>query len=67
MGQEPFDLQFSVLSTNASMKVPRACFSYYSQVLDDGGDLTDWIYKKYPELFKNLKGVVEESITGIYR
>lgn len=49
------------------MKVPRACFSYYSQVLDDGGDLTDWIYKKYPELFKNLKGVVEESITGIYR
>ncbi|XP_042081642.1 S-adenosylhomocysteine hydrolase-like protein 1 isoform X2 [Haplochromis burtoni] len=38
-----------------------------NMVLDDGGDLTDWIYKKYPELFKNLKGVVEESITGIYR
>ncbi|XP_006789579.1 S-adenosylhomocysteine hydrolase-like protein 1 [Neolamprologus brichardi] len=38
-----------------------------NMILDDGGDLTDWIYKKYPELFKNLKGVVEESITGIYR
>uniref|UniRef100_A0A669CRG6 adenosylhomocysteinase n=1 Tax=Oreochromis niloticus TaxID=8128 RepID=A0A669CRG6_ORENI len=38
-----------------------------NMILDDGGDLTDWIYKKYPELFKNLKGVVEESITGVYR
>ncbi|XP_013867708.1 adenosylhomocysteinase 2 isoform X2 [Austrofundulus limnaeus] len=36
-------------------------------ILDDGGDLTHWIYKKYPNLFKNIKGIVEESVTGIYR
>ncbi|XP_015258866.1 PREDICTED: adenosylhomocysteinase 2-like [Cyprinodon variegatus] len=36
-------------------------------ILDDGGDLTHWIYKKYPGLFKKLKGIVEESVTGIYR
>ncbi|XP_012731545.2 S-adenosylhomocysteine hydrolase-like protein 1 isoform X2 [Fundulus heteroclitus] len=36
-------------------------------ILDDGGDLTHWIYKKYPSLFKKLKGIVEESVTGIYR
>ncbi|XP_029377972.1 S-adenosylhomocysteine hydrolase-like protein 1 isoform X3 [Echeneis naucrates] len=38
-----------------------------NMILDDGGDLTHWIYKKYPSLFKRLKGIVEESVTGIYR
>lgn len=37
------------------------------QILDDGGDLTHWIRKNYPSLFKRLKGIVEESITGIFR
>lgn len=37
------------------------------QILDDGGDLTHWIYKKYPSLFKRIKGIVEESVTGVYR
>lgn len=36
-------------------------------ILDDGGDLTHWIYNKYPDLFRKLKGVVEESVTGVYR
>ncbi|KAM9377197.1 S-adenosylhomocysteine hydrolase-like protein 1 isoform 2-T2 [Pholidichthys leucotaenia] len=36
-------------------------------ILDDGGDLTHWIYSKYPSLFKKIKGIVEESVTGIYR
>ncbi|KAM6936815.1 S-adenosylhomocysteine hydrolase-like protein 1 [Xenentodon cancila] len=36
-------------------------------ILDDGGDLTHWIYKKYPSVFKNIRGVVEESVTGVYR
>ncbi|XP_007545629.1 adenosylhomocysteinase 2-like isoform X1 [Poecilia formosa] len=36
-------------------------------ILDDGGDLTQWIYKKHPSLFKKLKGIVEESVTGIHR
>ncbi|KAM9854989.1 S-adenosylhomocysteine hydrolase-like protein 1 isoform 2-T2 [Aulostomus maculatus] len=38
-----------------------------NMILDDGGDLTHWIYKKYPNLFKKLKGIVEESVTGVYR
>lgn len=37
------------------------------QILDDGGDMTHWIYKKHPALFKKLKGIVEESVTGVYR
>ena len=45
-----------------------ACFFFHScQILDDGGDLTHWIYKKHPSLFKRLRGIVEESVTGIYR
>ncbi|XP_078805006.1 S-adenosylhomocysteine hydrolase-like protein 1 isoform X5 [Oryzias latipes] len=36
-------------------------------ILDDGGDMTHWIYKKHPALFKKLKGIVEESVTGVYR
>lgn len=42
-------------------------FVYLSQILDDGGDLTHWIYKKYPSLFKKIKGIVEESVTGVHR
>jgi len=29
--------------------------------------MTHWIYKKYPHLLKKVKGIVEESITGIHR
>ncbi|XP_061780545.1 S-adenosylhomocysteine hydrolase-like protein 1 isoform X2 [Nerophis lumbriciformis] len=36
-------------------------------ILDDGGDLTHWIDKKHPGLFKKIRGVVEESVTGVYR
>ncbi|XP_037396701.1 adenosylhomocysteinase like 2a isoform X5 [Pygocentrus nattereri] len=36
-------------------------------ILDDGGDMTHWIYKKYPQLLKNIKGIVEESVTGVHR
>lgn len=36
-------------------------------ILDDGGDLTMLIHNKYPELFKNIKGVSEETTTGVHR
>uniref|UniRef100_A0A8B9LB45 MET proto-oncogene, receptor tyrosine kinase n=2 Tax=Astyanax mexicanus TaxID=7994 RepID=A0A8B9LB45_ASTMX len=36
-------------------------------ILDDGGDLTHWIYRKYPQLFENIKGIVEESVSGVHR
>ncbi|XP_073814850.1 adenosylhomocysteinase-like 2 [Musca autumnalis] len=36
-------------------------------ILDDGGDATHLMWKKYPELFKGIKGIVEESLTGVHR
>lgn len=36
-------------------------------LLDDGGDLTQIIHKDYPELLKSIKGVSEETTTGVAR
>jgi adenosylhomocysteinase len=36
-------------------------------ILDDGGDLTNTVLDKYPELVSNLKGVSEETTTGVHR
>ena len=38
-----------------------------NMILDDGGDLTIHIHEKYPELLKNIKGVTEETTTGVHR
>ena len=35
--------------------------------MDDGGDLTHYMQKHKPAWFSSLKGIVEESITGIHR
>ncbi len=35
-------------------------------LLDDGGDLTQLIHEKHPELLKNIKGVSEETTTGVH-
>ena len=36
-----------------------------NMLLDDGGDLTAVMHKEYPELLKNVKGLSEETTTGI--
>ena len=36
-------------------------------ILDDGGDLTIRILEKFPNLIKNIKGVSEETTTGVHR
>ncbi len=36
-------------------------------ILDDGGDLTKIMHDKYPELLKNIKGLSEETTTGVHR
>ena len=36
-------------------------------ILDDGGDLTHFCHKHYSTLFSTLKGIVEESVTGVHR
>ncbi|XP_060859138.1 adenosylhomocysteinase-like 1 isoform X3 [Metopolophium dirhodum] len=38
-----------------------------NMILDDGGDATNFCQAKYPSIFKNLIGIVEESTTGIHR
>jgi adenosylhomocysteinase len=36
-------------------------------ILDDGGDATRLMHDKYPELLENVKGVSEETTTGVHR
>ena len=36
-------------------------------ILDDGGDLTWHIHDKYPELLKDIRGLSEETTTGVHR
>jgi adenosylhomocysteinase len=37
-----------------------------NMILDDGGDLTWMIHEKYPELLADIKGVSEETTTGVH-
>ena len=38
-----------------------------NMILDDGGDLTNMVFDHYPELTKNIKGLSEETTTGVHR
>ncbi|XP_069952826.1 adenosylhomocysteinase-like 1 isoform X1 [Cherax quadricarinatus] len=38
-----------------------------NMILDDGGDATHLMLKKYPAMFKMIKGICEESVTGVHR
>tara|TARA_B000000477_G_scaffold67023_1_gene56217 strand:- start:5856 stop:7172 length:1317 start_codon:yes stop_codon:yes gene_type:complete len=38
-----------------------------NMILDDGGDLTNMVFDKYPELIENIKGLSEETTTGVLR
>ncbi len=38
-----------------------------NMILDDGGDLTNMVLNRYPELAKDIKGLSEETTTGIHR
>jgi adenosylhomocysteinase len=37
-----------------------------NMLLDDGGDLTTWIHDKHPEMLTEIKGVSEETTTGVH-
>ncbi|KAJ3289948.1 S-adenosyl-L-homocysteine hydrolase [Rhizoclosmatium sp. JEL0117] len=37
-----------------------------NMILDDGGDLTQIVHQKYPELLKDIRGVSEETTTGVH-
>jgi adenosylhomocysteinase len=38
-----------------------------NMILDDGGDLTNMVFDRFPELAKNIKGLSEETTTGVHR
>jgi len=38
-----------------------------NMILDDGGDLTNMVLDQYPELVANIKGLSEETTTGVHR
>jgi adenosylhomocysteinase len=41
--------------------------SQLNMILDDGGDLTVMVHKKYPQLLKGIRGLSEETTTGVHR
>jgi len=38
-----------------------------NMILDDGGDLTLLMHQKYPEMLKDVRGISEETTTGVHR
>ena len=38
-----------------------------NMILDDGGDLTNMVLDNYPELVKGIRGISEETTTGVHR
>src|SRR5690554_7544040 len=38
-----------------------------NMILDDGGDLTNMVLDKYPELVPGIRGISEETTTGVHR
>ena len=38
-----------------------------NMILDDGGDLTNMVLDNYPELVKDIRGLSEETTTGVHR
>ncbi len=38
-----------------------------NMILDDGGDLTNMVFDRYPELVQGIRGLSEETTTGVHR
>jgi len=38
-----------------------------NMILDDGGDLTDMVHEKYPDMLDHIHGITEETTTGVHR
>ena len=38
-----------------------------NMILDDGGDLTEMVHTKYPEMLDRIHGITEETTTGVHR
>src|SRR5581483_4431103 len=38
-----------------------------NMILDDGGDLTAMVHQRFPEMLANIRGLSEETTTGVHR
>lgn len=61
MNEEEFE--WCIEQTLASFKDGKPL----NMILDDGGDLTNMVLDKFPELVPNIKGLSEETTTGVHR
>ena len=61
MNEEEFD--WCIEQTLFAFKDDQAL----NMILDDGGDLTNMVLDSYPELVGNIKGLSEETTTGVHR
>ncbi len=61
MNEEEFDWCIEQTLTNFKDGKP------LNMILDDGGDLTNMVLDRYPELVPNIKGISEETTTGVHR
>tara|TARA_B100001115_G_C15835312_1_gene417543 strand:+ start:190 stop:1482 length:1293 start_codon:yes stop_codon:yes gene_type:complete len=61
MNEEEFD--WCILQTLTSFKNGKAL----NMILDDGGDLTNMVLDRFPELVGDIRGLSEETTTGVHR
>ena len=61
MNEEEFD--WCILQTHTAFEDGKPL----NMILDDGGDLTNMVLDKFPELVDNIKGLSEETTTGVHR
>jgi len=61
LNEEEFD--WCIEQTLFSFKDGKAL----NMILDDGGDLTNMVFDRFPELTKDIKGLSEETTTGVHR
>ena len=61
MNEEEFD--WCILQTLTAFKDDKPL----NMILDDGGDLTNMVLDKFPEMVTEIKGLSEETTTGVHR
>ena len=61
MNEEEFD--WCILQTLTAFKGQQSL----NMILDDGGDLTNMVFDRFPEIVEGIKGLSEETTTGVHR
>ena len=61
LSEEEFD--WCILQTLTSFKGGKSL----NMILDDGGDLTNMVFDRFPEMVEDIKGLSEETTTGVHR